>query len=238
MARRRTRRRSRGGLSAKTIPEVEAEIKNILASKAEEHGEMEDFKKHVNKSGKKIQEFETQIKALESKKNTLQALKSKGFKSDGSRILSKGKLLGFKGKIAEMGKKKAIQSDVAKQKANLEAKGFNPDGTKPAPTPVAVASIAAPVVEKASNAQCKKQTCATTDEKCGNNKKVPCKKYKDCVLSEKSNGVKVCTAPASVPQGTKRLGGKTRRRRKRRRTRKGKRTKKRRKRRRKRTKKR
>ena len=105
-----------------------------------------------------------------------------------------------------------------------------------------------PVVqkEKMSNSQCKNKTCATTDAECNEKakkkNKVPCEQKGDCVLSKKSNGAMVCTAPASVPPGSTRVGtgGKSRRRRrrKRRKTRKGKRTKKRRKRKRKKTKKR
>jgi len=63
-------------------------------------------------------------------------------------------------------------------------------------TSMPVTEAPKPVVEKPSNKACKKKTCATRDDKCGNPKKTPCEKF-GCVLSTDDRGVLVCHAHPS-----------------------------------------
>ncbi|MDB4349928.1 hypothetical protein OAA99_03140 [Omnitrophica bacterium] len=108
-----------------------------------------------------------------------------------------------------------IQHELNSLRSKMEKEVVKPvEASKPQPG----VETPKPVVEKPSNSACKKKTCATRDDKCGNPKKTPCEKF-GCVLSTDDRGVLVCT---DATHAHNKEGGRRRRtrRRKRKRTRK------------------
>lgn len=213
MARRRTRRKQRGGRDETDITD---DIQNKIKDLEQLRIELEEEKAR-------------KAAASDKAKSRWGKIGTTGLAQIGVEKAKKT--------LAEIEQKKEMESTADDILSETDLSPPSKPSVKP--TPVVQK-------EKMSNTTCKKKTCATTDNECGEiakkQGKVPCEQKGDCVLSKKSNGVMVCTNPDSIPSGTTRVGtggrSRRRRRRKRNKTRKGKRTKKRRRRKRKRTRKR
>ena len=248
MARRRTRRRQRGGRSSRRQRggRDEGEIKSDIEQK-------ETVIKMATNS---LNQLQNELKAEQDRKKAEAAAAAAASGRAQSRW-GKIKTRGF----AQIGVEKAEKrleelrkclgpgrcgSDKAQTKKNLcLSYEYNPNAPndsnctwkgdeEPKSTgdkSSEITSIAEPVVEeppvvqkeKMTNSQCRKKTCATNDAECNpkakKQGKVPCEQKGDCVLSKKSNGAMVCTNPDGVPSGSTRVGTGGRSRRRRRRKR-------------------
>ena len=155
--------------------------------------------------------YKSNKKSIDALNKILEAMIDKDTKSFGNCYVWHDDELNDLDDLPAIGLIEKLANNVQKDK-NYQKEGTSIPVTE-APMPVAVK-------EHKTNSQCRsEQTCAA--KTCANGK-IPCEDFGDCVLSERENGVMVCTSTDKVPVDAKKKGGRKKktRKRKRKRTRK------------------